>query len=333
MARLLALALAATVVGSLLGVLLPRPAEGSGQWVKFLFTPQAGVSSACLSCGWHDVCTENWNPGPALDFPASCTDTQAVYFRNWGFKASGSTELVGSAEPLTDPYATCKTTEVRIYDMQSNLLGRMYYVHTYRTIAMTIVLYADPGVHKNERVLGGMAKKPWEDGGIPDSEKENQACYDQGLTTGVHLHEESADGASTFLLRDDGDCESDDKYPCGPQETPYAPYDPQDWWNDWARGFCIDDKDCDRFTDSIEQYLGTDPTDACPDGSWDDAWPLDIDKDRVISVTGDVFNYVGRIGTKPGQPGWWQRLDFDADGAISVTGDVFLYVGRIGPDL
>jgi len=90
------------------------------------------------------------------------------------------------------------------------------------------------------------------------------------------------------------------------------------------------DTDGDGFTDAAEQYLGTDALDNCPDGSWDDAWPLDINKSRDISVTGDIFKYVGRIGAKPGQPKWWQRLDLDASGDISVTGDVFLYVGRLG---
>jgi hypothetical protein len=27
---------------------------------------------------------------------------------------------------------------------------------------------------------------------------------------------------------------------------------------------------------------------------------------------------------------WWQRLDFDMDSSLSVTGDVFMYVGKIG---
>ena len=52
--------------------------------------------------------------------------------------------------------------------------------------------------------------------------------------------------------------------------------------------------------------------------------------DRTLSVTGDIYSYVGRIGSKLGNPNWWQRLDLDADGSISVTGDVYLYVGKIG---
>jgi len=93
---------------------------------------------------------------------------------------------------------------------------------------------------------------------------------------------------------------------------------------------CDNDDDNDRFDDDIETYLGTDAVDNCPDNSSDDAWPVDIDMTKDLSVTGDVFNFVGRIGATPGSPQWWQRLDLDMDSALSVTGDVFMYVGKIG---
>jgi hypothetical protein len=95
-------------------------------------------------------------------------------------------------------------------------------------------------------------------------------------------------------------------------------------------GHTESDNDGDGFFTSVEQYVGTDPLDGCPDGPGDDAWPLDIDRDGAVSGTGDAFNYVGRIGATPVSPNWWQRLDLDMDSAISVTDDVFLYVGRIG---
>jgi hypothetical protein len=91
-----------------------------------------------------------------------------------------------------------------------------------------------------------------------------------------------------------------------------------------------DDYDGDRFTDEKETYVGTDPTDACPDDLTDDAWPLDVNKDGQVRVVGDVLNFRGRIGAKPGDPNWWQRLDFNADGEIRVVGDVLMYRGRIG---
>jgi hypothetical protein len=61
-----------------------------------------------------------------------------------------------------------------------------------------------------------------------------------------------------------------------------------------------------------------------------DAWPPDINMSGDISVTGDVLNYLSRIGATPGAPNWWQRLDLDMSGDISVTGDVFTYKNRIG---
>jgi len=88
--------------------------------------------------------------------------------------------------------------------------------------------------------------------------------------------------------------------------------------------------DEDGFSDAIEVYLGTDPLAACPDNSTDDAWPLDVDMSKDISVTGDIWSYNERLGATPGQPNWWQRLDLDQSGDISVTGDIFMYRGKLG---
>jgi hypothetical protein len=91
------------------------------------------------------------------------------------------------------------------------------------------------------------------------------------------------------------------------------------------------DSDADTFYDDVECYLPTDRSDDCTNNPGvHDAWPLDNDMTMDISVTGDVFNYVGRIGAIPGSPNWWQRLDIDMSSDISVTGDVFQYVGKIG---
>ena len=94
------------------------------------------------------------------------------------------------------------------------------------------------------------------------------------------------------------------------------------------------DDDGDAFFTSVEQYLGTDPLDACPDviGSGD-AWPLDVNMDTVITVVGDVLNYSGRIGAiggPPPSPNWRQRLDLNMDNVLTVVGDVLKYSGKIG---
>ncbi len=95
-----------------------------------------------------------------------------------------------------------------------------------------------------------------------------------------------------------------------------------------------DDPDSDAFTDYIELYVGTDPDDACPDvvGS-DDAWPLDVSINKVITVVGDVLPYSGRIGATGGPPpssNWRQRLDLDRNNFITVVGDVLKFSGKIG---
>jgi len=98
-------------------------------------------------------------------------------------------------------------------------------------------------------------------------------------------------------------------------------------------GECLPDADTDGdgFDDDVECYLSTDQNDDCTDEiGVHDAWPLDVDMSGDISITGDVFQFVGRVGSEPGDAEWWQRLDLDMSGDISITGDVFLYVGSIG---
>lgn len=96
---------------------------------------------------------------------------------------------------------------------------------------------------------------------------------------------------------------------------------------------CDADDDNDGFADDKELHIGTDPLDACPDGPSDDAWPLDIDMDTFISVTGDVLNFRGRIGETGGPPpsaSWWVRVDLNMDNFITVAGDVLIYRGMLG---
>ena len=83
------------------------------------------------------------------------------------------------------------------------------------------------------------------------------------------------------------------------------------------------------FWDEVEVYLGTDPTDACPDNSSDDAWPLDINMDTYVTTVGDVLNYAGNIGVQVGGDPTLQRLDLNMDDNITVVGDVLMYAGRI----
>jgi hypothetical protein len=92
---------------------------------------------------------------------------------------------------------------------------------------------------------------------------------------------------------------------------------------------CDLDGDNDGFVDSggpvegraSEAYLGTDPSAACSDIVGHDAWPPDINMDRVVNVL-DVLQYSGKIGLAVGDDPALRRLDLDQDGSISVTGDV-----------
>ena len=95
----------------------------------------------------------------------------------------------------------------------------------------------------------------------------------------------------------------------------------------------IGDDDCDGFTTAVEEYVGTDPLDACPDDPSDDAWPLDINNDRIINLGGDLSNYIGRLGATGGPPpssNWWKRLDLNMDNFLNLGGDVSMYVGMFG---
>jgi hypothetical protein len=100
---------------------------------------------------------------------------------------------------------------------------------------------------------------------------------------------------------------------------------------------CDADDDNDTFPDTVEYNLPTDPLDNCPHGTsptMSDAWPLDMNTDRAITVPGDVLRFAGKLGSEPGAtpPTSWvnSRLDLNADGAITVPGDVLKYAGKLG---
>ena len=95
-------------------------------------------------------------------------------------------------------------------------------------------------------------------------------------------------------------------------------------------GDACDQSDEDGFMDAVEVYLGTDPLDNCPDDPSDDAWPLDTNMDRFVTVVGDVTSYRDRIGADPDSVEWSQRLDLNEDRFITVVGDVLMYNGMAG---
>jgi len=93
------------------------------------------------------------------------------------------------------------------------------------------------------------------------------------------------------------------------------------------------DSDADTFKDDVECYLPTDQSDDCTDGGGDDAWPLDINMSKTVTVVGDVLAYAGRIGTTggpPPSPNWLKRLDLNMSNTLTVVGDVLKFAGKIG---
>jgi len=109
---------------------------------------------------------------------------------------------------------------------------------------------------------------------------------------------------------------------------------------------CDADADNDGFSDGAEcvgtyptcaaPSVGTNPLDNCtgaPPGPGGDAWPLDNNVDKFVTVGGDVLPYRGKIGATGGPPpvgNWLQRLDINNDNFITVGGDVLPFRGKIG---
>ena len=83
------------------------------------------------------------------------------------------------------------------------------------------------------------------------------------------------------------------------------------------------DDDCDGFSTVDEEYVGTDPLDACPDNHSDDAWPPDINSDTWANIL-DVLLFKPVIMTCLGNPAYDPRFDLNADECIYIT-DVLLY--------
>jgi hypothetical protein len=325
MRRVLGLATLALVLGTALALLFGDAAQGDGygrgKWVKFLFSPQAGLNSACLNCGWHGACVgPTPAPGPALDY-GTCSDSRDhVYLRVFGFLPPGSPmTYVGYASYYAPPGTLCKEIDARIRDTSANLLETMRYVHTENPYPQMVYMYADGSAngYLNEQPFAHMASD------------ENQGCKNQNLWSGQHLHETHDDtgGNSIIFLRDDGDCGG--RYPCAP--TPYPDhlyYNPQDLGDSWARIFCFDDTDCDGWTDGEETHVGTDSWDQCPDNANDAAWPPDMDSNGSISIL-DVLKFKGKLGKSWGNPGYDQRYDLNGDSSVSIL-DVLLYKPLLG---
>ncbi|MCH8815736.1 MAG: hypothetical protein IH957_11730 [Chloroflexi bacterium] len=75
------------------------------------------------------------------------------------------------------------------------------------------------------------------------------------------------------------------------------------------------DTDADGFSNIVELAIGTDPLDACPDDTSDDAWPPDMNNDGMVDLSNDILAVI----LLAGEPDWnvAKRADLDGDGAIT----------------
>ena len=181
--------------------------------------------------------------------------------------------------------------------------------------------------------------------GVPDSGTISDNCGSLCQIPNPEQHDDDLDGKGDACDGDiDGDTvidldmttdsDSDSVVDrCDNCLNPGGSTDQTDTDFDRAGNVCDLDDDNDAFSDTIEAYLVTDPLDACPDVTGpggDDAWPLDNDMSRDVTVTGDVFAYVGKVGCSVPVTPACKRLDLDVSSDITVTGDVFAYVGKVG---
>ncbi len=86
------------------------------------------------------------------------------------------------------------------------------------------------------------------------------------------------------------------------------------------------DEDCDGFTTAVEEYVGTDPLDACADDPSDDAWPPDINMDTQILVADVIVAFYGKILVPENYD---RRSDFNMNGQLEISDVIIGYYGRI----
>ena len=82
------------------------------------------------------------------------------------------------------------------------------------------------------------------------------------------------------------------------------------------------DNDNDGFVYKIEEYIGTDPNDNCPDGATDAAWPPDINNDKTVNTL-DVGAFRSVFSSKVGDANYNRRYDLNADQVINLS-DIYI---------
>lgn len=91
------------------------------------------------------------------------------------------------------------------------------------------------------------------------------------------------------------------------------------------------DSDQDGFTDEVEKYIRTDPSDNCPDNNADAAWPPDLNNNRVVNqADADLFKpYIN----KKANNFILKRFDLNQDGLVTLADVIKLnpYMNKVCP--
>lgn len=84
------------------------------------------------------------------------------------------------------------------------------------------------------------------------------------------------------------------------------------------------DSDLDTFSNTVETAMGTDPNSNCATLSNTDAFPPDIDRNGVVTLS-DITTVSKAYGKTSSMPDWptYKRYDMDANGTITLA-DIFL---------
>jgi len=287
---------------------------------------------------------------PAQAVPQSCTD--GVDNDNDGFidaadigcqpgAVSGDVDHDGWADDPNvgfDADMTADHVGVEVYKGNGALALGAY---TYSAVTGEIELGTNGEPPDNQCWIVQPGDEDWAVDEPPDNELDAQLfCYGEPLGLWGTIDLDSDTDPDVFIWKvipDAVDPTGQDNCPTDANSTQ------SDNDGDTVGDECDDDDDNDDFDDTLEWYLGTDPLDDCPNVTpsagppaigGHDAWPLDINVDRSVSVVGDVLKYRGNVGcdvTDKDAGGWaCARLDINGDRSVSVVGDVLKFRGNVG---
>jgi len=166
--------------------------------------------------------------------------------------------------------------------------------------------------------------------GIADAVDNCPSDYnpDQTDTDGDGLGDVCDDDDDNDTVPDDQDADPLDEFACRDLDAdtcddcsvlgqPDVSQDGTDTDSDGACDASDPDDDNDGFDDAVENYIGTNPLDDCPDGPSDDAWPPDTHIDTQVDLF-DVMEFVLHLPSALGDPKYDNRFDIKVDGRIDL---------------